>query len=158
MIHRCFSTWGASQQTALLTALFSPIYVPEAVVLELDMGRMLRSDTLDPRDLSWVEIVTVPDSALSDLPSNRLGAGEQTVIAYTRAHPKYFAGLDDKLARLLAESLKLRVVGTLGILIQARRAGLIPAVRPLLDAVIAQGFRLAPQLYDEVLNISGENT
>jgi len=48
------------------------------------------------------------------------------------------------------------VVGTLGILLRARRAGLILSVRPLLDALIAEGFRIDADLYQEVLNLAGE--
>lgn len=45
---------GRIAQVDLLPALFEPIVVPELVVSELDMGRLMRRDTLDPRPLDWI--------------------------------------------------------------------------------------------------------
>ncbi len=60
------------------------------------------------------------------------------------------------LALLLGEQLQLPLIGTLRILLKAKRAGLISAVRPLLDAVQQERFRMGPALYDEVLNLAEE--
>ena len=39
----------------------------------------------------------------------------------------------------------------------AKRRGLIRAVQPVIDALIAQaGFRVSSKLYEEVLNAAGE--
>ncbi len=38
---------GRIDQINLLSALFAPVYIPEPVLLELDMGRLLRRDTPD---------------------------------------------------------------------------------------------------------------
>ena len=43
----------------LLPALFAPVYVPEQVLLELDMGRLSRRDTVNPRNLAWARRVSV---------------------------------------------------------------------------------------------------
>lgn len=43
---------GRIGQIDLLPALFTPVYVPEPVLLELDMGRLLRGDTVNPRDFT----------------------------------------------------------------------------------------------------------
>jgi predicted nucleic acid-binding protein len=140
----------------LLPTLFAPVYVPEQVLLELDMGRLLRRDTVDPRGFDWVMPVRTPRSMIDGLPANRLGAGERAVIAYAYAYRGTIAGLDDLQARKLAETLGVRVVGTLGILLRAKKASLIPAVRPALDAAVAQGFRLSPDLYQDALRLAGE--
>lgn len=140
----------------LLPASFAPVYVPEQVVLELDMGRLLRRDTLNPRNLAWASRVSVSQAMIDDLPANRLGMGERAVIAYVHAHHSTIAGLDDRQARQLAESMGLKVVGTLGILLRAKQADLIPAVQPPLDAAIRQGFRLTSDLYQDVLKLTNE--
>jgi predicted nucleic acid-binding protein len=64
--------------------------------------------------------------------------------------------LDDRPARLLALRLGLPVVGTVGILVRAKRTGLIPAVRPLLTRLLDVGFRLSPTIRDRVLTDAGE--
>ena len=147
---------GRISQADLLPALFTPVYVPEPVMLELDMGRLLRPDTFNPQDCAWAAPVTVPQDAIDVLPPNRLGAGERAVVAYAHAHQGCIAGLDDLQARRLAEGLGLAVVGTLGVLLRAKRAGLLSIVRPLLDALNAQGFRLDSNLYQDVLGLAGE--
>jgi predicted nucleic acid-binding protein len=50
---------GRIDQVELLPALFSTVYIPEQVVTELDMGRLLRRDTLDPRNHDWVNLVSI---------------------------------------------------------------------------------------------------
>jgi uncharacterized protein len=54
--------------------------------------------------------------------------------------------------------MELPVIGTLGVLLRAKRSSLVPAVRPLVDAVVVEGFRLSPALYRDVLEIAQENT
>ena len=147
---------GRIGQIDLLPALFAPVYVPEQVCLELDMGRLLRPDTINPRSLVWVELVSVSQALVDSLPPNRLGTGERAVIAYAQAHRGYVAGMDDLQARQLAEAIGLKVTGTLGILLRAKQAGLIPAVKPLVDDVTAQGFRLSLELHREMLGLAGE--
>ena len=144
-------------QTRLLSAQFAPIHVPEAVLLELDMGRVTRRDTIDPRRLAWAHIVHVPQTAIDRLPPNRLGSGERSVLAYAQAHTIDVVGLDDLQARQLAQRMGLSVVGTLGVLLRAKQAALIPTVRPLLDAVIAQGFRMHADVYRDVLRMAQED-
>ena len=148
---------GRIDRTDLLRDLFAPVYVPEAVLLELDMGRLIRRDTIEPRELDWVEIVPVSQALLDRLPPSRLGTGERAVISYAHAHHIDLAGLDDLRARQLAEKLDLAVVGTLGVLLRAKRAALIPTIRPLVDALIAQGFRMGSNLYHDVLEIAQED-
>ena len=147
---------GRIGQSGLLPALFSTICVPEAVLLELDMGRVLRPDTFDPRSLSWVTLVSVSRAMVDDLPSNRLGTGERAVIAYAQARGGFPAGLDDLRARQLAESVGVKVIGTLGILLRAKQTGLIGTVAPLVEDVVNQGFRIGPDLYQAVLALAGE--
>ena len=149
---------GRIGQIDLLPSLFTPVYIPDPVMLELDMGRFLRRDTVNPRDFAWTTHISVPQDLMDALPPNCLGVGEQAVIAYAHAHQSCVAGLDDLQARRLAETLGLMVVGTLGILLRAKQAGLVPAVRPLVDAVVTKGFRLTPDLYKDVLMLADESS
>ena len=62
--------------------------------------------------------------------------------------------LDDALARQVARTLQLRITGTLGVLIDAKRAGIIPTVRPFLDQLQSLGFRLAGHTRAAVLKLA----
>jgi len=147
---------GRLGHAQLLPALFTPVYVPEQVVLELDVGRLLRADTINPRQLDWATIVPVSDEEIAALPPNRLGIGEQAVIACALVHNCPLVGLDDREARELAEEVGLEVIGTIGVLLRAKRAGLVSAVRPMLDEIQKHGFHLHTKLYEEALRLAGE--
>jgi predicted nucleic acid-binding protein len=149
---------GRLGQAHLLSTLFEKVYIPQQIVLELDAGRLLRSDTIDPRIFPWITIVTVTQSAIDNLPVNRLGQGERAVIAYAQLHSGYIIALDDRQARLLAAQLQIPLIGTLGILLKAKRVGLIPSVRPLLDAVQREGFRMDEALYNQALKLANEES
>jgi hypothetical protein len=70
--------------------------------------------------------------------------------------PEAVVVVDDALARHVAETLGLRLKGTLGLLLDAKRAGLIPAVGILLDQLQALRFRIAPHTRAAVLKLAGE--
>jgi hypothetical protein len=56
------------------------VFIPQQVVTELDMGRFIRRDTVDPREYDWANLVFVTRSEIDQLPQNRLGMGERAVI------------------------------------------------------------------------------
>lgn len=126
-------------------------YTTEAVCFELDVGRSLRADTINPRSLRWATVVSVSAEQLSVLPYNQLGPGEQSVLAYAYSEKVHIVGLDDLEARTFATSLGIRMIGTLGVLIRAKQSGFIAAVHPLLDELTEQGFHISSSLFDYVL-------
>jgi predicted nucleic acid-binding protein len=65
--------------------------------------------------------------------------------------------LDDALARRIAEALGLRFTGTLGLLLDAKRTGLIHAVRPVLDQLQSLRFRVSSHTRAAVLKLAGED-
>ena len=140
-----------------LPQLAKTITIPPAVKQELDIGRGLGLNLPDLQNLTWV-VVRLPSSATALPLVTDLGAGEREVLALALETPDSVCVLDDALARQLAKNLHLRLTGTLGILIDAKRAGIIPAVRPLIDQLQNLGFRLAPRTRTAVLTLSGENT
>ena len=64
--------------------------------------------------------------------------------------------LDDYKARKMAEKLSVRLTGTFGVLLRAKRQGLVPAVKPLLDQIRQTNFRFSAALEIEILKQAGE--
>lgn len=64
--------------------------------------------------------------------------------------------LDDQRARKAAELNGLRVAGSLGVLLRAKRLGLITAIRPRVDACLIAGIYYSDQLVSEALRLAGE--
>lgn len=153
------SVWlylGRIGQTTCLDQLYHPVYTIEAVCRELDIGRISRPTTSDPRTLAWVRLVQPDAQELAALPANRLGPGEQSVLAYAAKHAVDIVGLDDRQARLLAQQLGVRTIGTLGVLLRAKDAGLIATSRPLLDDLQREGSYISDALRHYALRRAGE--
>jgi predicted nucleic acid-binding protein len=65
--------------------------------------------------------------------------------------------IDDRPARRLAEAAGLSMIGTLGLLLEAKRAGHSRTVRAELDKLLKTSFFLSPQLYDQLLRMASEH-
>jgi predicted nucleic acid-binding protein len=65
--------------------------------------------------------------------------------------------LDDLAARNCAKVFDIPVIGTLGILLKAKIAGLIPTLRPEIDNLVACGSMLSPRIIAEALELANES-
>lgn len=139
----------------ILPALAEGVIVPPAVADELAAGRALGVNLPDLTGLDWVTVRRPASAAASPLITD-LGPGETEVLMLALELPEAVAVIDDALARQVAETLNLRLTGTLGLLIDAKRAGLISTVGPLLDQLQALRFRLAFHTRSAVLKLVGE--
>ena len=128
----------------LLPALFSAVVIPSAVADEAFGGAAVPS---------WLRVVS-PAARIAG--GARLGSGEQQAIALERELSAAWIVLDDLAARRLAAREGLRVIGTVGLLLAGKRRELIDAVRPFLDALDAQGFRLSSAVRTAALQAAGE--
>ena len=93
----------------------------------------------------------------ASLRRRRLGDGEWEALALGIELNADWIILDDVAARRSAEATGLKVIGTLGTLVTAKRTGLLKAIRPELDGLRATSFFLGPHLYDELLRAAGED-
>lgn len=139
----------------LLPALASSVLVPPAVVAELAAGRERGINLPLPEELAWVALRT-PTSATALPLVTDLGRGETEVLALVLEDRTRVAVLDDGLARAVAESLGLKLRGTLGLLLDAKRARHIDAVAPVLDRLQALQFRMSAKTRAAVLKLCGE--
>ena len=134
---------------ALLESLFGQILVPPAVAREV--APSIPGPSL-PR---WIEL-RAPRQRDERVLAAGLGPGETEVLCLGLETPAPWLILDDLDARRLAHTLGLKTLGTAAVLVEAKRAALVPKVRPLLDALLEKGFRLAPELYETILRIAAE--
>ena len=136
----------------LLPALFDEVIVPRAVWNEAVERRpsALGVDAL--YQASWLRVVDDPplESSLG------LDPGETAAILLAESRRADLLLIDERVGRKVAQARGLTVRGTLGVLVQARRKGLLPALKPVLDTLLAEGFRIAPALIREALAHVGE--
>lgn len=143
-------------QLRLLPALARRVVVPTAVAEEIATGRARGVNLPDLSALDWVEVRRPSSAPVLPLVTD-LGPGETAVLALAIESSDAIVVLDDAVARRVAESLHLKLTGTLGVLLSARRAGLIAAVAPMLDKLDALRFRISPHTRAAVLRLAGES-
>ena len=68
----------------------------------------------------------------------------------------YRAVLDDGEARAAAKVHSVPMVGSLGVILRARKAGLITAARPLVEQLLESGSYLSAELIRQALTRVGE--
>jgi len=150
--------FGRLDKLSLLGAIFDRVIVPQAVYEETQ-SRPDLPDALAIRAAAQSGALNVvaaaPDRA--DLPGEiELGDGEAAAIALA-ARLGYGVLIDDLQGRAAATLLKLRVIGTVGVLVLARERGLIPALAPVLEALRASGYYLSEPLIQAALQRTGES-
>ncbi|MBR3225841.1 MAG: DUF3368 domain-containing protein [Atopobiaceae bacterium] len=88
--------------------------------------------------------------------SARLHAGEVDVMILAREAGADLVLMDDNAAKKTPKFMGLNVTGTFGVLLRAKREGIIDSVRELMDAIIADGFHASEGLRKLVLKKAGE--
>lgn len=139
----------------MLPKLAEKVFVPPAVVEEIKIGHSLGINLPKLEKLDWVDVLRPASDLALPLVTN-LGPGETEVLMLALEMRGAVVVLDDAPARELAEILDLRVTGTLGLLLDAKRAGLVSTVRPVLERLQSLRFRLASRTFSAVLRLAGE--
>ena len=138
----------------ILKELYTDIIIPEAVYLEIEAGRD-KDYYIDLSELKWVKIGKIKDkNALKYFLD--LDAGESEAIVLATEIKADVILIDEKLGRLYAKHANLKVTGTIGVLLKAKKEGLIKEIRPLLHELIAKDVWISQKLIDEILHQAGE--
>ncbi|MGK7903593.1 MAG: DUF3368 domain-containing protein [Hormoscilla sp.] len=148
---------AAIGQLNLLQQLYNQIIIPTAVYDEIANAGKTDVGAVAVRTLPWIKTQHVTDySPIGTFPKG-LHAGEIEAIVLAIELNADLLLIDEELGRKVARSNGLKLTGVLGILITAKRTGLITEVKLLMDDLIAQvGFRVSAKLYAEVLQQAGE--
>jgi len=134
------------------------IFIPAAVWHEVVESAQGRSGAKQVAAARWIEVVSIADTDFVTMLQASLDTGEAEAIVLAREQNISIVLLDEKDARKVAKKLGLSVLGAVGILIWAKRAGIIANLRPQLDALQQQGgFRLSRALHLEALAAVGEH-
>jgi len=86
-----------------------------------------------------------------------LDPGEAAVILLARELNADFALIDERKARKIARTVYgLKVIGSAGILVEAKRQGLIDNVGSALQIMRDNGYRISDSIIDTALRKAGE--
>jgi predicted nucleic acid-binding protein len=149
--------FAAINRLDILESLFGTVVIPPAVEYEvLECGHRYPSVTAI-REATFIARHAIGNAMLRDALIIDLDPGEAEAIILALEQKADLLLLDEIAGRTIAESYQLAFTGSIGCLIEAKRAGIIPAVRPLLDAMRQEArFWLHPRLYARILLEQGE--
>lgn len=145
----------------LLPQLFGDIVIPDVVYQELLANGENHPITQTMMMVNWLDVQSVKDQSQVIVleRDRRLDLGEATAIVLAIELQATQLLINERLGRAEAKRQGLKITGILGVLLAAKRQGLIPTVRPILDQLISKAnFRISKQLYDETLTLAKETT
>lgn len=134
-------------ELGLLRAIFPALMIPPAVA-----GEIATATTVP----SWITVQSLAGGLDARTLVPGLGTGEQEAISLAVESRAAWLVLDDQAARQVARTIGLPVIGTLGILLAAKRRGLAPAVGPYLARLGSAGFFMRRELLERVLRLANE--
>jgi predicted nucleic acid-binding protein len=145
---------------AILNRLYSTLVVPDAVLAELcvdadrpgsrTLSAALAAGEIEPRALA-----AGCEPELARL-CQSLDVGESCAILLAEQTHCRLLLIDERRGQEVAMRRGLAVVDLAGVLLAAKRSGLVGAVAPLLAALSRQGYRLSDMLVAEVLRLAHE--
>lgn len=146
---------AAIGQLDLLRQLYHRVLIPEAVFSELTAQGGNHPGAI-VQHLPWIKPQAVANQTMLKALRLELDEGEAEAITLAYEAVADVLLMDERLGRAAAAQFGLKVVGLLGVLIEAKQRGLIPEVKPLMDALMNLGFHLKQDLYQRVLQTAGE--
>lgn len=141
----------------LLPQLYGRVVIPSMVWSELMVLKKLGHDISSLENAGWLEIKSPGRPLYATELSTMLDPGEAEAISLALELGADLLIIDEKDGRLAAMREGLEIVGTLGILLEAKRREIIPLVTPLLYALREQArFRIGQALFEDVIRLAGE--
>jgi predicted nucleic acid-binding protein len=142
-------------QLGLLKALYGQVYIPPAVCEEVVTKGKGRPGAQEVAQADWIVVREVPEVARGTVQPRpaALHAGEVETMELALWLQAELVILDERLARKIAKTQGLNIVGTVGILKHARDRGLLADLKGVLDALRRNGIRISDKLYREVLGL-----
>lgn len=141
----CLILFDKLNKLDLLKKLYNKIYITPEIGREF--GAVL------PK---WVKIKQPTNIPLKQTLTQLLGEGEASAIALGFELPESLLVLDDLKARKIAQSLKLKITGSLGILVKAKQQGYITELKQVLKQVQQTDFRISENIIKKILAIVEE--
>lgn len=105
---------------------------------------------------SWFELRQPTDKNYQSIIEATVDKGEASAIALAIELEDCLLIIDDLKGRKFAHQLGLTIIGTIGVIVDSKLAGIIPSVKPILAKIKATNFRITEQLELLILKRAGE--
>lgn len=123
------------EELSLLREQFGEVLIPGAVLEELRVEENLPGSqgVRDAIKAGWIRIEAVKQDPLVTAMQRDLDKGEAEAIALAIQVNAEWVLMDERDGRKAARSMKLKVIGVLGILLKARRGGRLRSLKQAMD-------------------------
>lgn len=152
---------AAIGQLDLLRQLYTSVIIPKAVYSEMVNVDKVVPGAAEVQQFSWIKVQTVVNSQeVIEIQKNHnnIDLGEAEAIILSKELKADLLLMDERRGRAVATSYGFNVTGLLGVLLQAKKQGVIPAIQPLIERLIATAdFRVSQHLYTLVLQTANED-
>ncbi len=141
----------------LLQTLFDVVLVPEAVQKEIEQGGINLAGLADFQRAHWIRVVPLQgkrDALLESL----LDVGEAAVISLAREQQSAVVLIDERKARKVARDIYgLHPIGTVRILVEAKKKKLLPDIASPLQKLRQEGYWIHTAIIETALREAGES-
>lgn len=141
----CIIILSRIQQLDLLQKLFGNIIITKQVAKEY-------KDSLP----DWIEVVELSNNKIFDFLLHQLDIGESSSIAKALEYENALLIIDEAKGRKISKNFNINIIGTIGVIIKAKKQGIIPQARPIIDQLIFSGFRISDEFLDIIFSTLNE--
>ncbi len=143
-------------QLAVLKEFFGSVVISSATWQEVVDKGQHKTGSQEISSLSWIKVQGVKDKTAVEVLELELDAGEAETILLGKELRADLVLLDESIARKIAVLLDLKVKGTVGLLVLAKKNNLIKEIKPLLLELRSKGVWLSGEVIDEALRLAKE--
>lgn len=145
------------QRFNLLHQLFGTLHIAQAVYDEAVVaGREIGGAKQEVSSANWIITWQVKDQLAVEVLLDEIDRGEAETIVLARERNADWVLMDEKKGRRKLAQMNIPKIGTAGILLKAKQVGLLPAIRPDLEALRQQGFSISQAVIEAVLQYANE--
>ncbi len=140
----------------LLQELFSEVSIPQAVFEEVVTNAPTKPGAATVKTCPWIQTAPIKDRMQVHLLMASLEQGEAEVLTLAKELHADIVLVDEEKARKSAVLAGFKVMGLLGVLIAAKNLGLLTEIRPVIEQLQRERFRLSQKIIHETLKKAGE--
>jgi uncharacterized protein len=147
---------GILDKIDILKSLFDVVLIPETVRREIEQGGLKLSGLKGFQEAKWIRILQPKRN--DELLIALLDAGEAAVIDLAREKEVHMVLIDERKARKVARDIYgLQPIGTMRILIEAKRKGLLPEIAASIKKLRQDGYWIHEDIVQVALQEAGES-
>jgi predicted nucleic acid-binding protein len=141
----CLILLSKIEELDILKGIYKQIYITKEIAEEFGTGLP-----------DWIEVKNVQNKTLQLLFEDTLDIGEASALALAFETRDCTVILDDLKARKTAAKMNIKVTGTIGVVLMAKKEHKIPSAKSVFDKIRNTDFRISDQIINEALKEAGE--